>query len=94
MIVLNKGAAKLKEDAVNTHIENDAFCNAITNLIYNACRASYKKKCDLDNNDNDRNLANLKNCNSKNFKAIAHANRVSFELLKEQGIDNEETTSY
>ena len=44
MVALNVGAAKLKEYIANNPIENNALCNSITNLIYNACRGAIKRK--------------------------------------------------
>ena len=94
MVALNDGAAKLKEEIANNPIENNALCNLITDLIYNACRGSYKKKNDKDDKNDEACLANLKNCNSSNFKAIAHANRITFDRLKEEGIDDERSIVY
>ena len=75
--LLRKGAADVKEKIAENLVDNNALCNIISNTIYIACKDSYKDTRHQDVPDIEPNLTN---CNSENFKAIAHANLTTFDI--------------
>ena len=72
-------------------VDNNALCNIISNTIYIACKDSYKDTRHQDVPDIEPNLIN---CNSENFKAIAHANLTKFDILSGRGYPEEECVTY
>ena len=72
-------------------VDNNALCNIISNTIYIACQDSYKDTRHQDVPDIEPNLIN---CNSENFKAIAHANLTTFDILSGRGYPEEECVTY
>ena len=74
---MNESAEKLKEELLIKEKEPDTLTNLLSNIIFDSCKSSYKEKED----DITIDLLNLKNCNSKNFKAIANMNLKTFNTL-------------
>ena len=90
MEIMNESAEKLKEELLIKEKEPNTLTNLLSNNIYDSCKSTNKEKED----DITIDLPNLKNCNSKNFKAIANMNLETFNTYLNSGRTEEECIPY
>ena len=69
-------------NSLNQNINNDNLSMKITNMIYDVCKSNYRREI-LGMDDIENNLPNLRNCSSKNFKAIAEAHLYTFNVMSD-----------